>query len=282
MGALDSANWERHAAAKTYTPATPPPPTVEKYTVQKGDTLSKIAADAGISLQELKDLNPKFTSDPKYKNGNMIWSGTKVNLPGQASAPIEEVIKDPVKGPDKFEPIPFSGDSGIIFTPIVAAIPITLPPPPPPPPTTYKVKIATPEIILFDDETLPIETLTDILFEDIGGQELLSMSRHDIISGNYVPNQLIKNLTSLNQEFSSKRLLSLQNTSDKYFSNFGIKLENKIPFVGNGLNGENVYLDESQNVIIELVNLDIDEQVEVQLSIGGTMYTITLGVVESW
>lgn len=282
MGALDSANWERHAAAKTYAPAAPPPPpVVEKYTVQKGDTLSKIAVDAGISLQELKDLNPKFTSDPKYKNGNMIWSGTTVNLPGQASAPIEEVIKNPVKVPEKIEPIPFSGYPEVIFTPIVAAIPITLPPPPPPPPTTYKVKVATPEIILFDDETLPIETLTDILFEDIGGQELLSMSRHDIISGNYIPNQLIKNLTSLNQEFSSKRLLSLQNTSDKYFSNFGIKLENKIPFVGNGLNGENVYLDESQNVIIELVSLDIDEQVEVQLSIGGTMYTITLGVVES-
>jgi LysM repeat protein len=275
----DYANGERHAAGKTYAPSTPSQPPVEKYTVQKGDTLSQIAKDAGISLNELKDLNPKFTSDPKYKNGNMIWSGTKVNLPGKA-APIEETVKDPIIEPPTFQG-PFSGDPGIIFTPTVPAIPITLPPPPPPPPTTYKVKVATPEIILFDDETLPVETLTDILFEDIGGQELLSMSRHDIVSGNYIPNQLIKNLTSLNQEFSSKRLLSLQNTSDKYFSNFGIKLENKVPFIGNGLNGENVYLDEFQNVIIELVNLDIDEQVEVQLSIGGTMYTIMLGVVES-
>jgi len=277
---LDSANWESHAAGRTYTPATPPP-TVEKYTVQKGDTLSKIAVDAGISLQELKDLNPKFTSDPKYKNGNMIWSGTKVNLPGQASAPIEEVIT-PVKVPEKFEPIPFSGNPGIIFTPIVTAVPINLPPPPPPPPTTYKVKIANPEVILFDDETLPATTLIDILFEDIGGQELLSMSRHDIISGDYVPNQLIKNLTSLNQEFSSKRLLSLQNTSDKYFSNFGIKLENKIPFVGGGANGENVYLNDSQDIVIDLINLDIDEQVEVQLSISGTIYTIVLEAGESW
>jgi LysM repeat protein len=274
----DYANGERHAAGKTYASSTTSQPPVEKYTVQKGDTLSQIAKDAGISLNELKDLNPKFTSDPKYKNGNMIWSGTKVNLPGKSIEPIETVTNTPEV---KTDPIPFSGSPGVIFTPTVAAIPVTLPPPPPPPPTTYKVKVATPEVILFDDETLPVETLTDILFEDIGGQELLSMSRHDIVSGNYIPNQLIKNLTSLNQEFSSKRLLSLQNTSDKYFSNFGIKLENKIPFVGNGLNGENVYLDESQNVIIELVNLDIDEQVEVQLSIGGTMYTITLGVVES-
>jgi hypothetical protein len=275
----DSQNWERHAAAKTYAPATPPQSTVEKYTVQKGDTLSKIAVDAGISLQELKDLNPKFTSDPKYKNGNMIWSGTKVNLPGKA-APIEETIKDPIIENPIFQG-PFSGDPGIIFTPIITAVPINLPPPPPPPPTTYKVKIANPEVILFDDETLPATTLIDILFEDIGGQELLSISRHDIISGDYVPNQLIKNLTSLNQEFSSKRLLSLQNTSDKYFSNFGIKLESKIPFVGGGANGENVYLNDSQDIVIDLINLDIDEQVEVQLSISGTIYTIVLEAGES-
>ena len=212
----------------------------------------------------------KVVSNPQTNTKD--WTSYRA---GEREDPVKKVI-DPV-----IDPKPFSGYPEVISTPTVTAIPITLPPPPPPPPTTYKVKVATPEIILFDDETLPIETLTDILFEDIGGQELLSMSRHDIISGNYIPNQLIKNLTSLNQEFSSKRLLSLQNTSDKYFSNFGIKLENKIPFVGNGLNGENVYLDESKNIIIELINLDIDEQVEVQLSIGGTMYTITLGVVES-
>ena len=192
----------------------------------------------------------------------------------------EDPVKVPVKVPEMIQG-PFSGNPEIIFTPIVTAVPINLPPPPPPPPTTYKVKIANPEVILFDDETLPATTLIDILFEDIGGQELLSMSRHDIISGDYVPNQLIKNLTSLNQEFSSKRLLSLQNTSDKYFSNFGIKLESKIPFVGGGANGENVYLNDSQDIVIDLINLDIDEQVEVQLSISGTIYTIVLEAGES-
>lgn len=214
----------------------------------------------------------KVVSNPQTSSKD--WTTYRAEERGDP-APSKPVDKGIDKG------IEIKSFSGQVFVPSVPAIPITLPPPPPPPPTTYKVKVATPEIILFDDETLPIETLTDILFEDIGGQELLSMSRHDIISGDYVPNQLIKNLTSLNQEFSSKRLLSLQNTSDKYFSNFGIKLENKIPFVGNGANGENLYLDESQNVIIELVNLDIDEQVEVQLSIGGTIYTIVLGAVES-
>ena len=213
---------------------------------------------------------PKVTSNSQTNNND--WT---IYRAGERGDPIKKV-------PDVvIDPIPFSGDP-VIFVPTVTAVPINLPAPPPPPPTTYKVKIATPEIILFDDETLPTTTLIDILFEDVGGQELLSMSRHDIISGDYVPNQLIKNLTSLNQEFSSKRLLSLQNTSDKYFSNFGIKLENKIPSVGGGAGGENVYLNDSQDIVIDLINLDIDEQVEVQLSISGTMYTVVLQAGESW
>jgi hypothetical protein len=279
MGALDAANWERNAAAKTYTPATPTPPppqkSIEKYTVQKGDTLSQIAKDAGISLKELKDLNPKFTSDPKYKNGNMIWSGTKVNLPGQ---PIAPVVAD-----KKSEPIiesggnDFSGYSGFVFVNPTPPLP-----PPPPPPTTVKIKTATPENILWDPTIMPVEILTDLIFEDIGGQELLSLIRHDTASGDSVSNQLIKNLTFLNQEYSSKNILGLQNTSDKYFSNFSIKLDSKIPVNGSGPSGSNIYVDSTtQDVVIELVNLEIDERLEVQISIGGTIYSITLGVIES-
>lgn len=163
----------------------------------------------------------------------------------------------------------------------VSPTPITMPPPPPPP-TTVKIKSATPEIILWDDSTIPVEILTDLIFENIGGQELLSLTRHDIINGDNVSNQLIKNLTSLNQEYSSKRILSLQNTSDKYFSNFSIKLDSKIPFEGNGPLGSNLYVDaETQDIIIELVNLEIDERIEIQIGVGGTIYTITLGAVES-
>jgi len=281
MGALDSANWERHAAAKTYTPATPTPPpqqrSIEKYTVQKGDTLSQIAKDAGISLKELKDLNPKFTSDPKYKNGNMIWSGTKVNLPGQ---PLEPVVKyEQPNNNNNNDGNDFSGNFGG-YSAFVNPIPQL--PPPPPPPTTVKIKTATPENILWDPTIMPVEILTDLIFEDIGGQELLSLIRHDTVSGDSVSNQLIKNLTFLNQEYSSKNILGLQNTSDKYFSNFSIKLDSKIPVNGSGPSGSNIYVDSTtQDVVIELVNLEIDERLEVQISIGGTIYSITLGVIES-
>jgi len=218
-------------------------------------------------------------SAPVVSNTETSSAGWTSYRSGERGDPVK--VPDPKPGDGEIIITKFSGNPNGSITFVAPTPQLPSPPPLPPAPTTYKVKVATPEIILFDDDTVPVEILTDLIFENIGGQELLSMSRHDTINGDYVSNQLIKNLTSLNQEFSSKRLLSLQNTSDKYFSNFGIKLESKIPFEGNGINGENVYLDELQNIIIELVNLEVDEQVEVQLGIGGTIYTIVFGVVES-
>lgn len=51
------------------------------YTVKSGDTLSAIAKSAGVSLADLRAANKKFKTNPKYKQGSMIWSGTKVRIP---------------------------------------------------------------------------------------------------------------------------------------------------------------------------------------------------------
>jgi LysM repeat protein len=53
----------------------------DKYTVKKGDTLSGIAKNAGLSLSEIRAANPEIMKKKKYKQGSMIWSGTKVNIP---------------------------------------------------------------------------------------------------------------------------------------------------------------------------------------------------------
>lgn len=59
----------------------PPPAAAKKYvTIKRGDTLSGIAKKAGISMSSLKKLNPTFWTNPKYKQGNMIWSGGKVRV----------------------------------------------------------------------------------------------------------------------------------------------------------------------------------------------------------
>jgi hypothetical protein len=59
-----------------------------KVTVKSGDTLSQIAKDNGMTLAEIKAMNPAIMNNPKYDDGNMIWSGTKIIVdPGQGTKP---------------------------------------------------------------------------------------------------------------------------------------------------------------------------------------------------
>jgi nucleoid-associated protein YgaU len=58
------------------------------YIVKPGDTLGKIAAANNLSLKAILDANAKFTSDPKYKGGSTIFSGTTVKIPRLADGGI--------------------------------------------------------------------------------------------------------------------------------------------------------------------------------------------------
>ena len=71
--------------------------------------------------------------------------------------------------------------------------------------------------------------------------------------------------------------MSLQQTSNTYFAGFSINLADKIPDEGNGLNGENIYINSAGELIIELINLNSDEQVEIQIALSGTIYEANLG-----
>lgn len=139
------------------------------------------------------------------------------------------------------------------------------------------VKPATKDIILFNDEKVPIDIMTDLIFENIGGQELINIARSDTVNGQNIIYQPIKNLARIQQEYNPNNIIALQSTSDKYFQNFAIKLNNKIPNIGNGPGGANVYIDpENGDLVIETVNLEEDEQVEAQITTSGTIYEAEL------
>jgi hypothetical protein len=134
-------------------------------------------------------------------------------------------------------------------------------------------KTAPIDTVLFDNSSVPIEVMTDLIFEDIGGQELINITRNDIINGQQISYSTIKNLASIQQQYNPNNIISLQSTSDKYFANFSIKLNEKIPNVGNGPSGSNVYIDETTgDLIIETINTLSDEQVDIQIAISGTIY----------
>ena len=124
--------------------------------------------------------------------------------------------------------------------------------------------------------------MTDLIFENIGGHELINIARNDIINGQQVSYQPIKNLSSIQQQYNPNNILSVQATSDKYFSNFPIKLENKIPTPGTGPNGKHIYLDSATgNLVIETVNIEEDEQIEVEITVSGTIYEAEFGEITS-
>jgi len=140
------------------------------------------------------------------------------------------------------------------------------------------IKTAPIDTVLFDDQSLPIEAMADLIFEDIGGHELMNITRGDIINGQSISYQPIRNISKIQNQYNPNNILALQQTSDRYFAGFAIKLESRIPAVGNGPGGAYVYVDHVAtsaargDLFVEAVNLLQDERIEIQINLGGTIY----------
>jgi hypothetical protein len=184
-----------------------------------------------------------------------------------------------------------SGGSSGASTPVtaapVASTPVAATTTPSATPVTPKVEISnnqSPAIksapidtVEFIDERFSDELIMDLLFEDVGGQELLTIARNDTVNGQSVIYQPFKNLGILQELYNPTTLLRLQQTSDKFFSNFTINLRDKIPNVGSGENGKNYKLDLATGQgIIEFINMRSDEQVEVQIISAGIIEHIDI------
>lgn len=159
------------------------------------------------------------------------------------------------------------------------------------------VKIATPDLIIFGDELLSIETMTDLIFEDIGGYELATISRHDLVNGQKVSYSPIKNLTDLYLQYNSNNILRLE-SSDSYFKSLSFSIFDRLPECGTGYdisppinnlneidktkwtktpNCKSVYIDPiTGDLVINLINTRNDEQLEVQVLSSGDVFNDTI------
>lgn len=137
------------------------------------------------------------------------------------------------------------------------------------------IKVATPDIIITTDDVLSPEIMADLIFEEIGGQEIISIARNDTINGQNVIYQPIKNLSSLYYQYNPQNIITLQKTDKEYFKNFTISLQEHIPECGSGydiVDGKNVpncrhiYIDpNTKNLVINVINMLPGEEVEVQI-----------------
>jgi hypothetical protein len=195
--------------------------------------------------------------------------GVETNVESLGCHGGEKVVKD--------DPIELTS-SLIQETKVTPTPPTPTPTPTPITPPRPPAKTAPIDTVLFNDDSISPEIMIDLVFEDIGGHELLSISRNDIINGQRVSYSPIKNLGLIQQTYNPNNLFSLQKTSDKYFANFAIKFDEKVPQEGSGENGVNVYIEEETgDLIIETVNMNNDEQVESEIAINGTIYEVNFG-----
>jgi hypothetical protein len=139
------------------------------------------------------------------------------------------------------------------------------------------VKVASPSLLALNNPPLDINSMVELIFQDIGGQELINISRSDAINGQDIVYSIIKNLKNIMLDYNSNNIIKLQGTSDNYFKNFSIKLEQKLPEVGTGPNGETVYIEESTgNLIINVINLEKGEQIEIEIVNQGAVFDDTI------
>ena len=156
------------------------------------------------------------------------------------------------------------------------------------------IKIATPDLIIKGDEVVSIEIMTDLIFEDIGGQELATISRHDLVNGQKVVYNPIKNLTDLYLQYNPNNILRLQ-SSDSFFKSLSISILDRLPVCGNGYdlipkagitdktkwtkvpNCKSIYIDPiSGDLVINLINVKEGEQTEVQILTSGDLFDDTI------
>ena len=147
------------------------------------------------------------------------------------------------------------------------------------------VKIATPDLILQDQEVMSSDIMTDLIFENIGGHELITISRHDLVNGQKVIYSPIKNLTDLYLQYNPNNVLRLQ-SSDSFLKSLSLSLEDYIPVCGNGydlVNGvkvpncKSVYIDPiTGDLVINLINIKEGVQAEVQVLTAAEVFDDTI------
>lgn len=153
-------------------------------------------------------------------------------------------------------------------------------PPPPPAPvlpvfikdtsnTFQNVKVASKDIIVFDESDINIELMQDLLFEDIAAIELANMSRYDLIDGQEVSYSPIKNLSTIKRRFDPNNIIA---TATKNKTSYAIDLISRTGSGEyNGVTKGVPVLSDNGEIFFYLDGLRDGEIIEIQLVGSGTI-----------
>ena len=206
-----------------------------------------------------------------FDAGESIKLGKGISIPAPASTPVNE--------PRLYSPANMDSAGAFVpSSPVVATVPaVPAVPQPVPAKEDKSIKSASPDIILVDQNDLPIDLILKLTLEKIGAQELISLVRHDTVNGQNIVYQPVKNISDVAISYNPQNIINIPDTAEIYFKNFAIKMENHIVQDTNETPPESVYIDSvSGNIVIEAVNLKSDYEVEVQMISSGQIFNDTI------
>lgn len=92
-----------------------------------------------------------------------------------------------------------------------------------------RFKIADPQYVLSVDPAATIEEMENALWQQIGGHEIISLIRRDLIDGTNPNYTIISDLERLYREYNPKTIIPIENTSSYIFNSFGIPFAKYLP-----------------------------------------------------
>jgi hypothetical protein len=135
-------------------------------------------------------------------------------------------------------------------------------------------KTPTRDVVTFVESNFSAEGIANLLFEQIGGIELISMVRRDTVEGQNPYYTVISNLSNIKKEFDPTQIISRQKPNQSFFDIYSIDINSKIPndlyLERNNLTNF-FYTDTNGDFVIELDNMLVDEVVELEIAQGGTI-----------
>ena len=139
------------------------------------------------------------------------------------------------------------------------------------------VMIPERDVVNLATEDIDAATITNLLFENIGANELVKFVRNDTIEGLNPYYNIISNLSDIRRRFNPSDLISEQIT-DIDSEGYSINIDNKIPdqeyLDAQGIT-DYVYIDEATgDLVVHVVNMKDSETVEVQIDTNGTIYEV--------
>jgi hypothetical protein len=132
------------------------------------------------------------------------------------------------------------------------------------------IKIASSNLFILDEPVVSADTMTDMIFQDIGGHELTQFLRNDMIDGEITSIQPFANFSSIAINHNPNNIIKIQGSDEEIFNSNPIQLETYIPKVGTGQNGQIVYVDTVSgsstinNIIINTIGTLSNQYVEVE------------------